>query len=448
MTDPLGLFGPIFTTDEMVTATSDRAWLQAMLDVEAALAQAEADAGIIPDSAARAIAACCVADHFDIDGLGRSARLSGNPVIPLVAALTDRVGGVAGGWVHWGATSQDILDSAAMLVARRSVDVVLTDLDGMAAACADLADQHRETLMAGRTLLQHALPITFGLKAAGWLGSTLDVRLRLGEVRDNRLAAQLGGAAGTLASLGPQGPDVMANLAARLGLSAPLLPWPTARARIADLATALAIVAGATGKVALDVALLMQTEVAEAFEPAGPGRGGSSTLPQKRNPVGAASISAAVRRTHALVPVILGAMVQEHERAVGGWQAEWQTLTEMLRLTGGAVARAREMLAGLEVDPARMLANVDLTAGRLMAERVTLHLAKGTGRSQAKDIVAAAAARSATSGRTLREELVDDPAVAGQLSAGDLDELFDPTGYLGASNVFIDRVLESYRSMP
>jgi 3-carboxy-cis,cis-muconate cycloisomerase len=436
-----GLFAPIFVSDAVAQVTSDEAWLQAMLDVEAALARAEADVGVITGAQAEAIAAACVAGDFDVDELGDAARLGGNPVIPLVRALGERVDGEAAHAVHWGATSQDVLDTAAMLVTAGALDAIGADLEGVATSAADLAERHRHSLMAGRTLLQHAVPTTFGLKAAGWLVAVLEVADRVAWVRTERLAVQLGGAAGTLASLGDDGPAVVARVAERLGLAVPLLPWHTDRTRIADIAGVLGQVAGVAGKIALDVALLAQTEVAEAFEPAGPGRGGSSTLPHKRNPVGAVSVAAAVRRADGLVGTLYGAMVQEHERAAGAWQAEWPALTELLQLTGGATAHVAEVLAGLEVDTERMRANLDLTGGAVLAERAALRLATDLGRAPARQLVEDASARAAKAGTSLRNELAD----AAPLQADELDALFDPAGYLGASSTFIDAALAAYR---
>ena len=440
MSTESGLFAPIVTGDELLAATDDRAWLQALLDVEGALAGAEADVGIIPTTAAEVISACCTADRFDPSELGRAARLGGNPVIPLVEALTAAVPPEAKSWVHWGVTSQDILDSAAMLVTRRGLEVIEADLTGLADGCAALADRYRTALMAGRTLLQHALPITFGLKAAGWLVGTLDVRGRVVDVR-SRLPIQLGGAAGTLAAFGADGPAIAARLADRLKLAEPLIPWHTSRQRVADVAATLGLVAGQAAKIAIDVALLMQTEVGEAFEPAGPGRGASSTLPQKRNPVGAAAASAAARRAHALMSVLFTGMVQEHERAVGGWQAEWQTLTDLLRLAGGSAGRVRETIEGLEVDQQAMRDNLDRTEGLLMAERVTLALGRTMERSEANRVVQ----RAAQSPGSFLAGLLNEPAVTRVLSTRDLEELLDPAGYLGATNVLIDRALQAHR---
>jgi 3-carboxy-cis,cis-muconate cycloisomerase len=443
-----GLFASIATSDELLAATSDRAWLQALLEVEAALAGAEADIGIIPRDAADVIATCCAADRFEPSfepsELGRVGRLGGNPVVPLVEALAAVLPPEARTWVHWGATSQDILDSAAMLVSRQALELIEHDLTRLADGCAALTERHRNTLMAGRTLLQQALPITFGLKAAGWLVAILDVRSRLIEVK-SRLPIQLGGAAGTLAAVGADGPAVVARLATRLNLAEPLLPWHASRQPIADVAATLGLVAGASAKIALDVALLMQTEVGEAFEPAASARGASSTLPHKRNPVAAAATLAAVRKAHALLPVIFAGMVQEHERALGGWQAEWETLSELLRLAGGAAARSRETIEGLEVDAEAMRDNLQRTGGLLMAERVTLALSRSMDRSDATSAVRRAVQRARQSAGSFRAGLLADPVITAVLSADDLDELLDPAGYLGATSTFIDRALRAHR---
>ncbi len=436
-----GLFAPIFVSDAIAATTSDEAWLQAMLDVEAALAGAEADVGLVTPADADAIAAACRARDYDVDELGRAARLGGNPVIPLVQAITAAVDGGAAAVVHWGATSQDILDTATMLVTARSLEVIGHDLAALSEAAAGLADRHRRTLMPARTLLQHALPTTFGLKAAAWLVALVEVADRVAWVRRHRLAVELGGAAGTLASLGDDGPAVVARLAARLGLAAPVLPWHTDRTRITDIAAALGQVAGVAGKIAVDLALLAQTEVAEAFEPGAPGRGGSSTLPHKRNPVGAASVIAAVRRTHALTASLFAAMVQEHERAAGAWQSEWPALTELLQLTGGAVAHVGDIVAGVEIDADRMRANLELTRGAVLAERVALRLAPELGRRPARQLVEDASARALKAGTSLRDEL----SLTGVLDAHELDILFHPAGYLGATPTFIDAALAAHR---
>jgi 3-carboxy-cis,cis-muconate cycloisomerase len=434
------LFGELFLPEDLRAATSDRAWVQAMLDFEAALAEAEAKAGVIPAEAAAAIAAACRADRFDAAALGREGRGAGNPAAPLVKALTEAVEGGGAGYVHWGATSQDVMDTAAMLVAQRSLLVIEEELAGLAAACASLADQHRGTVMVARTLLQQALPTSFGFKSAGWLVAVVEARARL---RAIPLAVELGGAAGTLASLGPQGTAVLAILAESLGLEEPVLPWHTARGGVAELGSCLGLAAGAIGKVALDVKLLSQTEVAEVAEPGGEGRGGSSTLPQKRNPVGSALALACAHRVRGEASILVEAMTQEHERAAGAWQAEWQALGDALAYTGGAAASMREVLEGLEVRPERMRQNLDMTGGLVMSEAVSMAIADRVGRAEAQRLVADAVGRASESGRSLREELIADSQL--ELSSEEIDAALDPEGYLGSADAFVDRALEAWR---
>ena len=436
------LFAEMFVPEDIRAATSGRAWVQAMLDFEAALAAVEAQAGIIPKEAAAAIEPACRADNFDAAALGREGRSTANPAAPLVSALTEAVEGDAAGFVHWGATSQDVMDTAAMLVASRTLALVDGELDRVAAACAGLADDHRGTVMVARTLLQQALPTTFGLKAAGWLATVVEARERLAAIH---LPAELGGGAGTLASLGPQGLRVLELLADQLGLEEPLLPWHTARGSVAELGAALALAAGALGKIALDVKLLAQTEVAEVAEPAGEGRGASSTLPQKRNPVGSALAIACAHQVHGAASILLGAMAQEHERAAGAWQAEWPALSDALAYTGGAAAAMAEVLGGLEVRPERMRENLESTGGLVLAEAVSMAIAERTGRSEAHRLVAAAARRAAESGRPLGEELVDDAEITEQLSTEEIDAALDPGNYLGSADAFIDRALTAWK---
>lgn len=442
------LFGPIFVPDAFREAVGGRAWLQAMLDAEAALARAEARAGLIPAEAAEAIAGCCDAGRFDPGEIGAQGRAAGNPVPPLVKALTAAVFGVsedAGRYVHKGATSQDITDTAAMLIARRALGLILAEIDGVAAACARLTDEHRATLMPGRTLLQQALPITFGLKAAGWLVAVLEVRQHLIDVRASGLAAQLGGAAGTLASLGPDGPKVLREFAEELGLAEPVVPWHTARLRIAGLGSALAQSAGVMHKLALDILLMAQTEVSEVAEPSDGGRGGSSTLPHKRNPVLSTIAVACARRVPALSQTLQTSMAQEHERAAGAWHAEWETLSDALALTGGATAAVRETMEGLQVRPENMRENLDATRGLILAENVTTIAADRLGRLKAHELVEAAARRALDRGSSLREELLAEPVLRELLSPGEIDAALDPAHYLGSSGAFVDRALELYR---
>ena len=443
---PDGLFAGVLARGPVREAVSDRAWLQALLDVEAALARAQARCGLIPAADAEAIARACDAGRFDPAALGREAAAAGNPVVPLVRALTAAVPGPASRQVHRGATSQDILDTAAMLVARRALGPLLGDLEAAADAAAGLAAAHRGTLVAGRTLLQQALPVTFGLKAAGWLAGLDEAAARLHHVRRDRLAVQLGGAAGTLASLGPQGTAVLTAFAEELGLAEPVLPWHTVRTRPAELAGALGEAAGVVGKVARDVTLLAQTEVAEVREGGPVGRGGSSTLPHKRNPVAAVAAAACAQQAPGLVATLLAVMAQEHERAAGGWHAEWRPLTDLLTTVGSAAAWLRDCLERLEVDPERMRANLELTGGLLLAERVTTALAPHLGRLRAHDLVARAAAEAAATGKPLAAVLGALPEVRGHLTPQALEELLDPAGYLGSAGAFVDRALAAHHA--
>jgi 3-carboxy-cis,cis-muconate cycloisomerase len=418
----------------------DRAWLQAMLDFEAALAHA-----VAPPEAAAAIAEACRADGLDLAEIGRSAADKGTPVPGLLRALRARLSEEAAAHLHRGATSQDVIDTAAMLVARRALAPLLEDLEVAADACAALAERFRHVPLAGRTLLQQALPVTFGLKAAGWLSGLDEARAELAAVRDGGLTLQLGGAVGTLASLGDDGLEAAAEVARRLELALPALPWHTVRTRPARLACALGAAAGAMGKVARDVALLAQTEVGEAAEPAAAGRGGSSTLPHKRNPVGAVAVAACTERVPGLVATMLAAMAQEHERAVGSWQAEWETLSDLLRLTGSAAAALRQLLEGLEPDPERMRENLEAGGGLVMTESVLTALTPGLGRARAQQLVEAAAARAIDERRPVRELLLELPEVSAGLGEDGLDAALAPEGYLGVAGELIDRALAAHR---
>ena len=439
-----GLVGPLFGSPAVDAAVGDRAWLEAMLEVEAALARAGARAGVVPAAAAEEIAAACHAGGLDVDGIGRRAVAAGNPVVPLVADLGARLSPAARPHLHRGATSQDILDTAMSLLAHRALGHVLGDLAAVAAACARLADEHRATLMAARTLLQQALPTSFGLRCAGWLVAVDEARLGLARVRDGRLAVQLGGGAGTLAALANAGLEVVRLLADELGLAEPVVPWHTDRVRVAELAAALGTATGVLGKVALDVVLLAQTEVAEVSESAG---GASSTLPQKHNPVRAVLTLAASRRAPGLVATLLGAMPQEHERAAGAWHAEWEPLRELLRVTGGAAAHARAMLDGLRVDAGRMRAALELGGGVLMAESVAGRLSGPLGRGAAQELVRRCAQRAAEHGATLGEALLAEPAVREHLTEEEVVAALDPAAYLGSADRLVDRALEAHRAV-
>ncbi|HVC34613.1 MAG TPA: 3-carboxy-cis,cis-muconate cycloisomerase [Chloroflexota bacterium] len=437
----------MYSTPRMSETFSREAHVREMLAFEAALARAEARAGIIPPAAAAAIAAACRADLFDVATLDREAAVAGTLAIPLVRRLTERVAGEAGQFVHWGATSQDAIDTALVLQLRGGLDLLTGGLLDVGSACASLAERYRRTPMAGRTLLQQALPITFGLKAARWLAlATRQVR-RLRELRGRVLVVQFGGAAGTLASLGQEGMRVTELLAGELGLAVPTLPWHAERDRIAEVATALGVVAGAMAKIASDVALLAQTEVGEVSPVAVTGKGGSSALPQKRNPVDATMALAAARLAIGVVPVVLGAMVQEHERAVGGWQAEWEALPNLFRYTSHAIERVHQAVQGLVVDPARLRANLDLGGGTIMAEALTMALAPRFGRVAAFHLVRAACERATALGVSLRQAALDDDQIRAALPSDAVDQVFDPAAYLGSTDSFVDRALEDWRGL-
>jgi 3-carboxy-cis,cis-muconate cycloisomerase len=436
----------LFSTPQMEAVFSDVALLQRLLDFEAALARAEARAGIVPPEAARAIVAACRAERFDLTALARAAATAGTPAIPLVQRLSE-LAGEAGTYVHWGATSQDALDTALVLQVRDGLDLLDGGLLRVGTACAGLAERQRHTLMAGRTLLQQALPITFGLKAARWLALVTRRVRALRMLRDQVLVVQLGGAAGTLAALGEHGIRVQELLAAELGLAVPELPWHAERDRVAELGAALGIAAGAMAKIARDLVLLAQTEVGEVAEAAAPGKGGSSTLPHKRNPVDATFALAAAQLALGQVSVLLGGLAQEHERAAGGWQAEWAAVPTLFCATAGAVDRVRKALEGLEINPARMRANLELGGGLLMAEALATALAPHLGRPEAQRLARAASERAVAAGLDLRRAALDDPRVGAVLSPAEIDRALDPAAYLGSAHLFIQRALDGFRAL-
>jgi 3-carboxy-cis,cis-muconate cycloisomerase len=440
------LLAPLLSSPAMRGICDDAATLQHMLDFEAALARAEADTGVIPASAVAAIAAACRAELFDLTDLAEAATRSGNLAIPLVKTLTAHVAKAdadAARYVHWGATSQDVIDTAAMLGLRAAIDALLGDLERAIAGFANLAKKHRDTAVVARTWLQHALPMPFGLKLAEYAAALHRSRTRLLRLRSEALALQFGGAAGTLAALRDKGLLVADRLARELNLPLPEAPWHTHRDRIADVAAVLAILSGSCGKIARDVSLLMQTDVAEAFEPAGEGRGGSSTMPHKRNPVAAAVALSAATMAPNLAATIFAAQVQEHERSAGPWHAEWPTLPMLLLVTSGALAAIVDIAEGLEVDAARMRVNLDATHGLIMAEAVTFALAEKLGKSDAHHLVEAATKKAVADKTHLRDVLIADPKVSAQLSADAIAKLFEPMAYQGVSQTLIDRLLTS-----
>jgi 3-carboxy-cis,cis-muconate cycloisomerase len=437
------------TTGPIAELFSDLSVLQAMLDFEAALARAEAHEGIIPPSAADAIAAAAKADRFDATALAELAHATlraGTPGIPLVKILTERVRAgnpAAAGFVHWGATSQDVADTALVLLLKRAQSMLEPDLARVEDALRSLAKQHQGTVMLSRTLLQPGPPITFGLKAAGWLGAVHRTHRRLTVSFADALIVQFGGASGTLAALGQHGFAVGKALAKELGLKYPEAPWHTHRDRLAALLCDCGVLTGALGKIAHDITLLMQGEVAEAAEPIAPGRGGSSTMPHKRNPIGCSLTLAAAHRVPGLVATFLSTMVQEHERGAGNWQAEWPTVAAIIQATGLAVAAMAEVLEGLTVDPAQMRANIDATHGVIFAERAMMLLAPALGRDVAHKLLEEALRQSTAEGRRLVNVLGEMPEVTRLLDRATLEKLDVPQEYLGSADTFRIRLLSS-----
>jgi len=418
-----------------------------MLDVEAALAEAEASTGIIPREAATAIAAAAKADLFDLAAIESEAERAGNVAIPLVHHLTARVASTApdlARYVHWGATSQDLIDTGLVLQLRQCVPVIVGDLSRAADAAAMHAERHAKTTMPGRTWLQQATPITFGLKAAGWCDALDRATGRVDSRLNEASVLQFGGASGTLAALGDRGPAVAAALAKALNLAVPPMPWHTHRDRLAALACALGVATGTAGKIGRDLGLLAQTEVGEAHEPAAEA-GGSSTMPQKRNPVRASVIVAAAVRTPGLVSTILSAMLQEHERGLGGWQAEWEAIPDLVTTAGDAARALADALDALVVDSARMRANVNLTAGLTQAEAVSMRLAQTVGRHEAHAAIERAVTRAAEERRSFAEVLAADAAVHRVLSRSDIDQALSPDAYLGSAETFVRNVLDRRR---
>ncbi|MET8946422.1 3-carboxy-cis,cis-muconate cycloisomerase [Streptomyces sp. NPDC004542] len=439
-----GLLAPEWAGAAAADATGDHAYLRALLDAEAALTRAQATLGLAPAQAATAVTEAAGRAGFDVQTLAARARKGGNPVIPLVEELTEAVGAEYGPYVHRGATSQDIMDTATMLVAARTLDLVLADLARAEGALAALAAEHRDTPMPGRTLTQHAVPTTFGLKAAGWRSLALDARDRTEAVRGS-LPVQLGGAAGTLAAFTAYGAqDALALPAAyarELGLREPLLPWHTLRTPIADLAGCLAFTAGALGKIAADVLTLSRTEIGEVTEGTG---GGSSAMPHKANPVRATLLSAVARRAPQLAATLYGSLAAEDERPAGAWHAEWEPLRDLLRTVGGATENLAELAGGLRVHPDIMRDHLGLTHGLIVSERLSARLAPLLGRARAKELLTELARRTHAEDRDLRELLARVPELQNaevDLDL-DLDELTDPARYTGSAGALTDRSLE------
>jgi 3-carboxy-cis,cis-muconate cycloisomerase len=456
-----GLLSPVRAGTPVEAAVADGSWVQAMLDAEAALARAQARCGTVPAAAAAAITAAARAPDFDTRQLALASRETANPVVGLVAALTARVAArspEAAQYVHRGSTSQDVFDTGAMLVATRALRLIVADLRAVADALAGLAADHRDTAMAGRTLALHAVPTTFGLKAAGWRQLVLESIERLERLAEGGLPVSLGGAAGTLAGYlqyagdGAEAATVLAELvdafADETGLAAPVLPWHALRTPVTDLGAALAHTTGALGKIAVDVLVLARTEIGELAEPAVAGRGASSAMPHKRNPVLSTLIRSAALQVPALAAVLAQCLPHEDERSAGVWHAEWQPLREALRLTGGAAHTAVELVRGLTVDPERMAGNLAATGGRLVSERVSAVLAPKLGRAAAKELLTRASLRAAETARPLAEVLAESDALRGMLTPAQLTALLDPAGYTGTAGPLVDRALAGSAPVP
>lgn len=442
------LTSAISSTEAMQQIFSARSTLQGMLDVEAALARALAAEGVIPVSAVDPWLRCCQADQIDLPSLVDAAQDAGNIAIPMVKQLTAAVAAIdvdAARYVHWGATSQDVIDTGRVLQLREAMTVITHELAALVDALAVHAQHYRDTPMIGRTWLQHALPITFGMKIAGWLDALLRHQQRISICRAQVSVLQFGGASGTLASLGDHASSVAKAMAHELDLAIPNIPWHAHRDRFVECAATLGMLTGTLGKIARDISLMSQTEIAELSEPTASGRGGSSSMPHKRNPVGSAAVLSAATRVPSLVATLLSAMPNDHERALGGWQSEWETLPEIVSLCASALAHLRGVIDGLQVDTERMRRNIDASRGMVMAESVALALASSLGRAQAHQIVEAACHKAYAGNTDLLAVLQEQAQVVGVLSQQRLAQLFDPLSYVGEAGHFVDRVLEAYQ---
>ena len=445
----MALLDSLFRLPAIDTLFSDTARLQGMLDFEAALARAEASCGIIPWTAAPAIAAHCREELFDFADLQRKAAHAGNLAIPMVQQLTALVGRedhAAAEFVHWGATSQDAIDTGLVLQLRSALVIISRELQQLCGLLAKLADEHRSTLIAGRTWMQHAAPMTFGVKVAGWLDALHRHAQRVEEARERALVLQFGGSIGTLAALGEKGPEVSAALANELSLTLPAIPWHAHRDRFAEVATTLGILTGTLGKIARDISLHAHAEIGELHEPAAAGRGGSSAMPQKQNPVASAVTLSAAIRVPGLVATLLAAMPQEDERGLGGWHAEWEVLPEIVCLAGGALHHLSAAVSALQVRVPRMEENLEITQGLIYAEAVTTALATRTGKQEARRLVEAACQRATASHSHLRDVLLDTKEVLQHLPTAQIRELFSAQKYSSDGSSMIDKVLAADRS--
>ncbi|RON30650.1 3-carboxy-cis,cis-muconate cycloisomerase [Pseudomonas frederiksbergensis] len=441
------LFDAYFTARDMREVFCDQGRVQAMLDFEAALARAEARVGLIPQTAVASIDAACRAEHYDFATLGEAIATAGNSAIPLIKALGKQIAknnAEAERYVHLGATSQDVMDTGLVLQLRRALELIEADLAQLGETLATQARRYVATPMAGRTWLQHATPVTLGMKIAGWLGAVTRSRQRLLELKPRLLVLQFGGASGTLAALGEQAMPIAEALAADLQLTLPEQPWHTQRDRLVEFGAVLGLIAGSLGKLGRDISLLMQTEAGEVFEPSAPGKGGSSTMPHKRNPVGAAVLIGAATRVPGLLSTLFSAMPQEHERSLGLWHAEWETLPEICCLVSGSLQQALLVADGLEVDADRMTRNLDLTQGLVLAEAVSIVLAQRVGRDTAHHLLEQCCKRAVAEQRHLRAVLGDEPQVTAELSDAELDRLLDPAHYLGQAHTWVERAVAEH----
>ncbi len=436
------IFGEMFGSDKMRALFSDEYMVQRYLDVEAALARAQAKIGIVPEAAADAITRHALVKKVDWPRLSKRSEIVGYPILPLVEQLADWAEDGLGQWCHWGATTQDIMDTADVLQIKQALDLVSDDLDTVADALAALAQKHIDLPMAGRTHLQHALPITFGYKAATWLSAIDRHRKRLKELRPRLEVVSFSGAAGTLASLGEaDGLKTQAGLAEELGLGLPDITWHTIRDNFTEVTGFLALVASSVGKIGYDITLMMQTETGEALEPFAPGRGSSSTMPQKRNPISSEMMIAAAKIVREQHSAMLDAMVQDHERATGQWHVEWQAIPTAFIVASAGLQAAREVLEGLEVRPEAMRKVLDVTGGLIVAEAVMMGLAPRLGRQVAHDVVYACCRDALTEGSSFLDALVSKPEISTVMTRDDLEKLIDPANYLGAAPAMTRRLL-------
>ena len=435
------IFRDIFSTPEMRQVFSDEQRTAYYLEIEAALARAQGKLGIIPENAMHEIVSKCRIENIDLNRLKQQTERIGYPILGVVQQIVGLCKDGLGEWCHWGATTQDITDTAAILQIRAALNLVEKDMEAIAASLADLSRKHRDTPMAGRSNLQQAVPLTFGFKMAALLAAMQRHRERLAQMRPRVLVGEFGGAVGNLASLGTRGLEVQAALCQELGLGQPEIAWHTVRDRIGEVGCFLGLVTGTLGKISMDVKLLMQTEVAEVYEPFHEGRGSSSTMPQKRNPIASLYIhsTAALVRQH--VAALLEAAVADHERSTGPWEIEWISLPEIFLLASGTLSQTKAMVAGLEVDAARMRANLDMTLGMIVSEAVMMGLGPHLGRQRAHDLVYDICRKVATTGTPLAELLAQDAEISRHLNRKQIDDMCDPVKYLGLSGEMVDRVL-------